>query len=119
MALAEQHEVALEAVRAAGEGGEVGIDRGGERGRAPAPAAKDSLELGRSSRCSNSARARTRRMLSRLSSPVGGEQRLREGDDGKAAVEAADEVLECEIVDADAGEDPPRVKRRGSATAAG
>jgi len=93
VALAEQHEVALESVRAAGEGGEVGIDGGGERGRPAAPAAKGGLELRAVQQVLElgAGEDETKAVPAQLRS--GGEQRLREGDHRKAAVETADEVL--------------------------
>lgn len=71
----------------------MGIDRGGERGRAAAPAAKGSLELRAVQQVLElgAGEDETDAVPAQLRS--GGEQRLREGDDGKAAVEAADEVL--------------------------
>ena len=87
MTLAEQDEIALAAVGAAGEGGEVRVDGGAERGGAPAAAAQDALELVAVQQVLELRPGEYEAEAVAAQVPGRGEQRLGERDDREARCE--------------------------------
>ena len=85
MTFAEQDEIALAAVGAAGEGGEVRVDGGAERGGAPAAAAQDALELVAVQQVLELRPGEYEAEAVAAQVPGRGEQRLGERDDREAA----------------------------------
>ena len=106
LALAEQHELPLESVRAAGQGGEVGAEGSGDRCAPSTPPAERGVQP-RQVQDVAKVSPRENEPQRVVAQSCGGEQqRIRERGDGQTAMDAALEAPRMADLEVEAGVDP-------------